>query len=196
MMNIRLLQQRFNTLVVVPSRHTTKIIRRKKKYDKTIISSRRYYSNNNNSTTTTTNVSGNNTTSDAITTFLIGSPIALGIAYFTHWTYENLSKKSLFKIPFFGDMEPIKTNIYFTLACAVPFIKFAPNLEKLKATPSILFRYGIFGTFFICSASGLCGSYYKNSKKIREYSQMILSMLELKNHMYCSNCYPHYPYSL
>ena len=129
MINIsRLLQQRFNTLV--PLRHTTKIIRRKKKkYDKTIISSRRYYSNNNNSTTTT-NVSGNNTTSDAITTFLIGSPIALGIAYFTHWTYENLSKISLFKIPFFGDMEPIKTNIYFTLACAVPFIKFAPNYSE------------------------------------------------------------------
>ncbi len=185
MMNIsRLLQQRFNTLV--PLRHTTKIIRRKKKkYDKTIISSRRYYSNNNNSTTTT-NISGNNTTSDAITTFLIGSPIALGIAYFTHWTYENLSKKSLFKIPFFGDMEPIKTNIYFTLACAVPFIKFAPNLEKLKATPSILFRYGIFGTFFICSASGLCGSYYKNSKKIRETCEDKYDAL--KDYLYGVGC--------
>ena len=147
MMNIsRLLQQRFNTLV--PLRHTTKIIRRKKKkYDKTIISSRRYYSNNNNSKTTT-NLSGNNTTSDAITTFLIGSPIALGIAYFTHWTYENLSKKSLFKIPFFGDMEPMKTNIYFTCMCS-SIHQIAPNLEKLKATPSILFRWNIWYVFHL-----------------------------------------------
>jgi hypothetical protein len=126
------------------------------------------------STSSTKNAvnNSNNNNSRALKTFLIGSG-TLGFIYATHWSYENLNSskamKSTFKVPFLLENELyVKSNTYFTLACALPFLKLAPSLDKIRSTPNILVKYSVFATFFVCSISGLCGSYYKNSRKERE----------------------------
>ena len=105
-------------------------------------------------------------------TFLLGSG-ALGIVYFGHWSYENLSSKSnmksSFKVPFLINSEVyLRSNLYFSLACAIPFLQFAPGVTRLASSPSLMLRYGMLGTFVFCSITGLCGTYYQTSKKRRE----------------------------